>query len=64
MRKLSIGLSLVGFCLTVVPSFFVFYEKLPWRTHSQLMFAGMIIWFVFTPMWMNRGKAPSESERD
>ena len=54
MRKLSIGLSLAGFLLTVMPSFFVFYEKLAWKTHTQLMFAGMILWFVFTPLWMNK----------
>lgn len=56
MRSLSIIFSLSGFCLTVAPSFFVFYERISWRTHSQLMFAGMILWFVFTPIWMNKEK--------
>jgi len=57
MRSLSIIFSLLGFCLTVVPSFFVFYEKIQWKTHSQLMFAGMILWFVFAPIWMTKKKS-------
>ena len=60
MRKISIGLSLAGFLMTIVPSFFVFYEKLAWKTHTQLMFAGMILWFVFTPLWMNKEKRTAD----
>jgi len=58
MRKASIILSLLGLCLTVVPSFFVFYGSLTWRVHTQLMFIGMMLWFVFTPLWMGKKKEP------
>ena len=58
MRKTAIILSLLGLCLTVVPSVFVFYGSLAWRVHTQLMFIGMILWFVFTPLWMGKEKEP------
>ena len=50
-------LSSVGLCLTVVPSFLVWYEMMPWRFHVQLMFAGMILWFVTAPFWMIKEEA-------
>jgi len=55
MRVLFVILSLLGLCLTVVPAFFVFYGLLEWRVHTQLMFVGMILWFVSAPLWM-KGK--------
>ena len=58
MRKAVIILSLLGLCLTVVPSFFVFYGSLTLRVHTQLMFIGMILWFVFAPLWMSKEKEP------
>lgn len=50
-------LSSVGLCLTVVPSFLVWYEMMPWRLHVQFMFAGMILWFVTAPFWMIKEEA-------
>ena len=54
MRMAATVLSLLGLGLTVVPAFFVFNEALSWRVHTQLMFAGMILWFVFAPMWFKK----------
>ena len=54
MRYMLIVLSALGLCLTVVPSLLVFYGLLSWKIHTQLMFAGMILWFVTAPMWMNK----------
>lgn len=58
MRKVIIILSLLGLCLTVIPSFFVFYGSLTWRVHAQLGFIGMVLWFVFAPLWIGKGKEP------
>ena len=54
MRKGTIILSVLGLCLTVIPSFIVFFGILSWKIHTQLMFAGMIFWFVFAPLWMKK----------
>lgn len=47
-------LSAAGLALTVIPSFLVWYGAMPWRTHAQLMFAGMVLWFATAPFWMNK----------
>lgn len=54
MRMLAIILALLGLLLTVVPSFLVFYGAMVWKTHVQLMFAGMVLWFVFAPVGMKK----------
>jgi len=56
MRKLNITFSLLGLCLTVLPSLFVFYGLMTWKIHTQLMFAGMLLWFAFAPLWMRKRK--------
>ncbi|MFC1528296.1 hypothetical protein ACFL5B_00145 [Candidatus Latescibacterota bacterium] len=60
MKKGALILALTGLGLTVVPSFFVFYGNLAWKLHTQLMFVGMLIWFVFAPFGMKKSKS-SES---
>jgi hypothetical protein len=60
MRNGAIILSILGILLTVVPSFFVFYGLMTWKLHTQLVFIGMLLWFVFTPLWMKEKKAGSE----
>ncbi|MBN2287946.1 MAG: hypothetical protein JXQ83_01340 [Candidatus Glassbacteria bacterium] len=57
MRAGAIFFSLLGLGLTVVPSFFVFYQALSWKAHTQLVFAGMLLWFVFAPVWLGK-RAP------
>ncbi|HUU28043.1 MAG TPA: hypothetical protein VM123_09540 [archaeon] len=54
MRKVATVLSLLGLCLTVLPSVFVFYGLLSWNAHARLAFAGMLLWFVFAPLWMHK----------
>ena len=56
MRRFSLIFSLIGLVLTIIPAFFVFYGSITWKLHTQFMFAGMVIWFVFAPMWMNKEK--------
>ena len=51
--KVILGLSAVaGLVMTIVPSILVFAGMLPWRTHTQFMFAGMVLWFLCAPFWM------------
>jgi len=54
MRKMAIFLSLLGLGLTLLPSFFVLYGLLGWKVHTQLMFAGMLLWFALAPVWMKK----------
>ena len=56
MRRIALVFSLIGLVLTIIPAFFVFYGAITWKLHSQLMFAGMVIWFLSAPMWMNKEK--------
>lgn len=56
MRKLNIAFSILGLCLTILPSLFVFYGLMTWKIHTQLMFAGMLFWFTFAPLWMRKRK--------
>jgi len=58
MRVTAIIVSLVGLCLTVLPSFFVLHEQLSWKVHTQLLFVGMILWFISAPFWMRKEKKP------
>jgi len=51
MKIFVMLLSLLGLLLTVVPAFLHFFSQISWNTHAQLMFAGMILWFVFAPIW-------------
>ncbi len=57
MRAAVVILSILGLVLIVAPSVFVFYGVLSWKIHAQLMFAGMLLWFVFAPVWMRRREA-------
>ena len=60
MRIAPVFLSVLGLLLTAVPSIFVFYGALSWKIHVQLMFIGMLLWFVFAPMWMLKKKAAQQ----
>lgn len=52
MRKIAALLSILGLILTVAPSVMVFAGRLEWSAHAHLMFAGMLLWFIFAPLWM------------
>jgi len=54
MRYMAVLLSLLGLGLTLLPSFMVLYGLLGWKAHTQLMFAGMLLWFAFAPIWMKK----------
>ncbi len=56
MRTVALITALIGLALTIVPSLFVFLGSLSWGDHSQLMFIGMILWFIFAPIGMKRRK--------
>jgi hypothetical protein len=61
MKKILTVISFLGLVLTVIPAFFVFYGALSFSTHANLMFAGMVIWFVTAPFWL--GKKGKEEEK-
>ena len=46
MRKLSVLAAVVGLSLTLLPSLGVFANLLTWRSHTQYMAVGMVLWFV------------------
>jgi len=50
MKKLLVLVAILGLVLTVVPSVFVLYQKMSWTLHVQLMFIGMILWFLSAPL--------------
>ena len=56
MKKVLMLLSLIGLCLTLIPSYFVFKGSLSWNSHAQLMLAGMVLWFLTAPFWMTDKK--------
>lgn len=54
MKKVLVIVSLVGLCLTVIPSFMVMFGKITWESHSNLMILGMILWFCSSPFWVKK----------
>jgi hypothetical protein len=46
--------SYIGLALTLIPSFFVFSGKINLESHYNLMFVGMILWFVTAPLWQKK----------
>lgn len=54
MKAALITLSLLGLGLTIIPSFLVFTGTISWNAHANMMFAGMVLWFVTAPFWMGK----------
>ena len=54
MRTVALITALIGLVLTIVPSLFVFLGDVSWGDHAQLMFIGMILWFIFAPIGMKK----------
>lgn len=46
--------SLIGFCLTIAPSFLVYLGMMDLSTNKLLMLIGTIAWFCSAPFWMNK----------
>jgi len=63
MRTVAIITALIGLALTIVPSFFVFLGHISWGDHAQLMFIGMILWFIFAPIGMKSRKPSAENRK-
>ncbi len=61
MRTLLMVLSYIGLALTILPSFFVFKQVISWDLHAQLMLAGMFLWFLTAPFWMQKKKDDTAS---
>lgn len=53
MKNLSKVLSLLGLLLTLLPAILYFYGMLSADMHKLLMAAGMFLWFLSAPVWMN-----------
>ncbi len=47
-------ISTLGLILTIAPSFFVFNNLIELSTDKLLMFVGTAIWFLSSPLWMNK----------
>ncbi len=52
MRTVLKIISFIGLLLTIVPSFFVFANRLPIEMHYTLMLIGTFVWFLSAPFWM------------
>jgi hypothetical protein len=44
--------ALTGLGFTIIPSLLVFTDRISFEMHTNLMIAGMILWFVASPFWM------------
>lgn len=53
MKTLLKILSYLGLILTAIPSFFYFMGEISLEMSKHLMTAGMILWFVTAPFWIN-----------
>lgn len=56
MRIFFIVISIIGLILTIVPAVLVFYARIGWNAYTNAMILGMILWFVFAPLWMGKHK--------
>lgn len=54
MKTLAKIVSYAALGLTVLPAVGVFTGAIPHGTHRDLMFAGMVLWFVSAPVWMKK----------
>ncbi|MCB9250682.1 MAG: hypothetical protein H6613_20160 [Ignavibacteriales bacterium] len=46
--------SYTGLLLTILPSLLVFANMISLDTAKIIMLVGTIVWFIFTPSWMNK----------
>ena len=54
MKYIVEVMAILGLLLTVIPSFFVWYGYLSWDIHTQSAFVGMVLWFIFAPIWLRK----------
>ncbi len=48
------ALSFIGLGLTIVPSILVYMTLISHDMHTNFMGAGMVLWFVTAPFWINK----------
>lgn len=59
MKVLLIIISIAGLLLTVVPSILVASQLITMELNHYLMTAGMVLWFLAAPGWINKKKVES-----
>lgn len=52
MRKVLIGISIIGLMLTIIPSILVFTQNMTLQNHKHLMALGMVLWFGTAIFWI------------
>ena len=48
--------SWLGLALTLLPSFFVFTDRLSLETFQAVVLAGSLLWLTTAPFWVNRSR--------
>lgn len=54
MKYILILLSVIGLIATIVPPILLFLGKVELTTMKNWMGAGMLLWFVTAPFWINK----------
>ena len=56
MRIFLIAVSVIGLCLTLMPSFLVVTGDISLIVNKNLMIIGTVLWFGTVIFWMNKKK--------
>lgn len=64
MKFLLILLSLIGLIATIVPPILMFLGKMELDPMKNWMGAGMLLWFVTAPFWINKKQEDGRPETD
>lgn len=64
MKRITFLLSIIFLMLTILPSFFLYYQRITMETNSLLMLIGTIGWFLTASYWMNKPKEGEHAEID
>lgn len=64
MKRITFLLSIIFLMLTILPSFFLYYQRITMETNSLLMLIGTIGWFLTASYWMNKPKEGEHAETD
>jgi hypothetical protein len=46
--------AIIGLLLTLFPAFFVFSGSITLSTYYNIMFIGMVVWFLSAPFWKGK----------
>lgn len=64
MKILLILLSVIGLIATIVPPILMFLGRMELSEMKSWMGAGMLLWFVTAPFWINKSvSSPSDQSR-